>query len=646
MKIDTVQDQSVAKHSPEKRIKGFSYAVVIIMSILGILLCVNQLFQLNLAGFMPIASGYYYYVLVFFLSISFLIFPGRKADSKRLCWYDWGLFLITIVVNVYFALNAELILTEGWEYSAPKLPLVFSFVLWALALEGVRRTAGMALFIICLIFSFYPVFGQYLKGILWGTPFSLIQTATYHAIGVESIIGIALRVIGDELVGYIIFGAAIVSSGGGQFFMNFALSLLGKSRGGAAKVSVISSGFMASLSGSVVSNIVTTGTLTIPLMKRTGYSATYAAAIEACASSGGTITPPIMGAAGFLIASFMGVPYTQVILAAIVPAFLYFYMVYLQVDLHAAKNKIEGFDTSQIPKLLHTLKTGWFFIGAIFLLIFILVYYRITSIAPFFAIIFLFLCACIQKETRMTWEKICQFLYQSGLVVGQITAILAGIGLIIGSLSAIGVANSFSRELLLLAGDNVFLLLLLGAMTSLILGIGMTVTAVYVFLAVVLVPALVKAGFDPMASHLFVLFCGNLSYITPPVALGSIAAATIAGSQPMKTAFKSSQLGLALFILPFLFVVNPALILNGTASEIARVLVEVLIGCYFFSVAFEGWFYGFGRIAILHRILFFLAGAMLLYPNWKVSVGGIVFTCIALSTVKIFPYSKVLRTEQ
>ncbi len=645
MKVDNVQGHHGAKHSPEKRIKGLSYAVVIIMSALGILLCVNQLFQLRVAGFMPIASGYYYYVLAFFLSISFLIFPGRKTDSKKLRWYDWGLFLITIAVNVYFALNAETILTSGWEYSTPILPLILSFVLWALALEGVRRTSGTALFIICSIFSFYPLFGQYLKGILWGTPFTLTQTASYHAIGVESIIGIALRVIGDELVGYIIFGAAVVASGGGQFFMDFALSILGKSRGGAAKVAIISSGFMASLSGSVVSNIVTTGTLTIPTMKRTGYRPTYAAAIEACASSGGTITPPIMGAAGFLIASFMNVPYSQVMLAAVIPSFLYFYMLYLQVDLHAAKKKIDGFDASQIPQLSHTLKTGWFYIGAIILMIILLLFFRITSIAPFYTILFLFLCACTRKETRLTWKTLCQFLYESGLVLGQITAILAGIGLIIGALSATGVANSFSRELLLLAGNNIFLLLALGALTSFVLGIGMTVTAVYVFLAVVLVPALVNAGLDPMASHLFVLFCGNLSYITPPVALGSISAAAISGSKPMKTAFKSCQLGAALFILPFLFVVNPALILHGTASGIAIVLTEALVGCYFLSAAFEGWFYGVGRIAIAHRILFFFAGVMLLYPEWKASAIGIVLGCIAISAVKMFPYHEALKTE-
>lgn len=615
----------------EKRITGISFQVVVITTAIGILISINQLFQLNICGFMPIASGYYYYLLATFLSVSFLIFPAKSSDALTLRWYDWVLFFGNVGINLYFALNAEKILTSGWEYQAPALPLFLSFVLWGVALEGIRRTSGLALFSICLIFSFYPIFGQHLKGILWGTPFTLTQTACYHAMGVESIIGIATRVVGNELIGYIIFGAAVVASGGGKFFMDFALSLLGRSRGGAAKVSIISSAFMASLSGSVVSNIVTTGTLTIPAMIKTGYRPRYASSIEACASTGGTITPPIMGAAGFLIASFLNVPYAQVMLAAIIPAFLYFFMLFLQTDLHAAKKQIQGFPASQIPKLSETIKAGWFFLGAIILMVALLLFFRITSIAPFYTILFLFICTMFRKETRMNWKKFTDFLYESAKIVGQITAILAGIGLIVGAFSATGVANSFSRELILIAGDNILFLLLLGSLTSFVLGIGMTVTACYVFLAVVLVPALVKMGLNPMASHLFVLFCGNLSYITPPVALGAIAAATIGGSKPMATAFKSVKLGIVLFILPFLFVINPALIMQGSAMDIISSLLSVIMGCVFIAASFEGWLYFLGQLNKYQKILFFAAGVLSIYPDLKLAAIG----CVIGATVFI-----------
>jgi len=640
------QDPQTEMRQNKKRIYGASYAVIIAMATIGILISINQLFQLRIAGFMPIASGYYYCLLATFLSISFLIFPARKADAQSLRWYDWLLFATCVTVNIYFAVHAHTILTSGWEYEAPILPLAMSFILWGLALEAVRRTSGAALFFICLVFSFYPIYGQYLKGILWGTPFTLTQTACFHAMGVESIIGIATRVVGNELIGYIIFGAAVVVSGGGKFFMDFAMSLFGNSRGGAAKVAIISSGFMASLSGSVVSNIVTTGTLTIPAMVKTGYSPRYAASVEACSSTGGTITPPIMGAAGFLIASFLNVPYSHVMLSAAIPALLFFFMLYLQADLHAAKLNLEGFDDSEIPNFFDTLKEGWFFIGAIGLMIVLLLVFRITAIAPFYTIIFLFFCTMFNKKNRIGFQKVKDFLYQSGVVVGQITAILAGIGLIIGAFSATGVANSFSRELVILAGDSVFLLLVLGAITSFVLGIGMTVTACYVFLAVVLVPALVKVGLDPMACHLFVLFCGNLSYITPPVALGSISAAAISGSSPMGTAFTSCRIGISLFILPFLFVVNPALILHGSASAIIVVLFEAIIASLFIAAAAEGWLFSMGHINLLQRGLLFTAGALILFPMWELTVTGLAISLITIITIKIFKNRPTLITEQ
>lgn len=621
----------------EKRIQGFSFGVVVVTAFIGIMISINQLFQLQIAGFMPIESGYYYYILSTFLSVSFLIFPARQKDARHLPWFDWVIFIVCVGINVYFATHSYDILTRGWEYEAPALPLVLSFTLWALALEGVRRTSGTVLFFICLVFSFYPVFGQYLSGILWGTPFTLTQTACYHAMGVESIIGIATRIVGNEIIGYIIFGAAIVSSGGGQFFMDLALSILGRTRGGSAKVSVFSSAFMASLSGSVVSNIVTTGTLTIPAMIKTGYNPRYAAAVEACASTGGTITPPIMGAAGFLIASFLNVPYAAVMGAVVFPAFLYFLMMFLQVDFRAAKMNISGLKAADLPRFIEVIKDGWFFLGSIILLTMLLLLYRITSIAPFYTILFLFACAMIRKKTRLDRKKLLDFLYQSASVLGQLTAILAGIGLIIGSFSATGVANSFSRELLLLAGENAFLLLLLGALTSFVLGIGMTVTACYVFLAVVLVPALVKIGFDPMASHLFVMFCGNLSYITPPVALGAIAASAISNTNPMATAFSAVKLGILLFILPFIFVINPAMILRGSFVEIIQAMVTSIIGSILMAGALEGWIFRLGRLAIVHRVILFLCGLLVVYPEGSTDIVGLILAALILALIRLFP---------
>jgi TRAP transporter 4TM/12TM fusion protein len=635
-----------SKIEDRSRIRGLPYMLVVTISSIGILITINQLFHLRIAGFMPIGNAYYYYILGTFLSITFFLFPGRDKDKNRLPWYDWLIFIICIITNLYFALNAYNILTKGWEYQAPLIPTIAGFVLWLLALEGVRRTAGNTLFIICVVFSLYPIYGGHLPGILWGSPFTFTQTACYHSMGVESIIGIPTRVVANILVGFIIFGVALVSSGGGKFFMNFAMSILGHTRGGAAKVSVISSAFMASLSGSVISNIVTTGSMTIPAMKRTGYSPRYAGAIEACASTGGTIMPPIMGAAGFLIASFMNVAYVHVMLAAFFPAILYYLTLLLQVDDHAAKTNIGGLPRQELPNLLDTLKEGWFFLGSLVLLVFILVYMRMESWAPFYTMIFLFACAMIRKSTRYTWKKFANFLFETGRLVGQITAILAGVGLIVGALSGTGVANSFSRELVLLAGGNYILLLIFGAITSFILGIGMTVTACYVFLAIVLVPALVEVGLHPMACHLFVLYWGVISYITPPVALGSITAATLAGSDPMSTGWLSMRLGSAKYIVPFFFALNPALIMVGPVWLVILAVITALIGCILLAASLEGWLYFYGKISPFQRIPVFIAGFLLMYPHWYGTIIGAAIIFLFMVVIKFFPTANSMLKDQ
>jgi TRAP transporter 4TM/12TM fusion protein len=625
------------------RIQGFTYKVVVTVSAIGVFITINQLFNLQVGGFLPIGTAYYYYILATFLALTYLIFPARKKDEKHLPWYDWLLFAICIAINLYLAVNAYNILTKGWEYQAPSLPTAASFVLWFLALEGVRRAGGNSLCIICGFFSFYPLFGQYLPSIFWGSPFSLTQTACYHGMGVESIIGIPTRVVGDLLVGFIIFGVALVSSGGGKFFMDFAMSLLGDKRGGAAKVSVLSSAFMASLSGSVISNIVTTGSMTIPAMKRTGYSPRYAAAVEACASTGGSIMPPIMGAAGFLIASFLTVPYSKVMWAAFFPAVLYYWTLLLQVDFHAAKEGIGGLPREELPKIWATLKEGWFFFGSILLLVFMLVYMRSEALAPFYTILFLFAAAMLRRSTRYNFKKFLHFLYETGKLLSQITAILAGVGLIVGSLSGTGVANAFSREIIMLAGKNYIMLLILGAVTSFVLGIGMTVTACYVFLAIVLVPALVEVGLDPMACHLFVLYWGCLSYITPPVALGSITAAALADADPMATGWLSMKLGSAKYIVPFFFALNPALIMAGPLWVVLQAVVTAIAGCIFLAASLEGWLFYYGKISAFQRIHLFITGFLLMYPGWQAALIGMALLAAFFIVVKMSASAKEAR---
>jgi len=625
----------VHQKNNQSRVTGLAFIVVAVISALGIVIAVNQIFHLHFFGFMPIGNAYYYYILGCYLTINFIVFPARKKDKNEIPWYDWVLCIISLAIPIYLGLNAYNILTKGWEYEAPFLATFSGAILCGLALEGVRRAAGTALFIICAVFFTYPLYTEHLPGFLWGNPFSILETIRYQSMGVEGVIGIPTRVVGNLLIGFVIFGVALVSTGGGKFFMDFALSLLGKTRGGAAKVSVISSAFMASLSGSVVSNIVTTGSMTIPTMIKSGFSPRYAAAIESCASTGGVIMPPIMGAAGFLIASFLNIKYSQVMLAALFPAILYYLTLLVQVDSYAARMGIRGFSKEKLPGFLETLKEGWFYIGTLVLMIFILTYVRSEAFAPFYAILFLFACTFLRKKTRLTWKQFVQFLVEAGKLMGQITAILAGVGLIVGSLSGTGVANAFSRELVLFAHGIPFFLLVFGAITSLLLGIGMTATACYVFLAIVLCPALVKVGFDPLASHLFVLYWGIVSFITPPVALGTITAASIAGSDNFKTGFLAMRMGMATFILPFFFILSPEMILHGSFFKVLLAVVSGLLGAIIASAALEGFIYFYGKIFILARALLLVSGLFLLYPYWLADIIGIALSVIVFS-YKIF----------
>jgi len=376
--------------------------------------------------------------------------------------------------------------------------------------------------------------------------------------GPESIIGIPMRVVGNLLIGFMIFAVVLQHTGAGKFFLDFSLSLLGPLRGGAAKVSIMASALMGSISGSVISNVLGTGSVTIPAMKRTGFSARFAGAVEACASTGGIVMPPVMGAVAFVMAEVLQVPYVTIIITAAIPSFLYFFCLFVQVDAYAARNGIVGTSREECPKFLTVMKEGWFYLLAIALLIYIIVILWRETHAAWITTVVLLGLTMFRKATRMTPRKFLDLIEGIGKFMGEITSILAACGLIIGSMGLTGVAHSFSSEIVKFAGGNMYLLLVFGAFASFILGMGMTITACYIFLAVVMAPALIEMGLYPLAVHLFVMYWGMASFITPPVALGSFAAASLSGASPMETGVQSMRLGIATYIVPFFFV----LILN------------------------------------------------------------------------------------
>lgn len=622
---------------PATRPDGVAFWVVLALATVGLAMTINQTFVLGILGFQPLGNGFLYYLIGIFLAVAFLCYPARAKDAAHVPWYDWVIAAAAIASTVYLAQHALEIISEGWEFAAPTEAMVASGIVVALALEGVRRCGGVPLLIVALIFGSYPLYADRMPGFLWGNSYDLGGTIRAHVLGVESIIGIPMQVVANLVIGFVVFGSTLTVTGGGAFFMDLATALMGRTRGGPAKVAVVSSAFMGSLSGSVISNVLTTGAITIPVMKRTGYPPHYAAAVEACASTGGTLMPPVMGAVAFIMASFLGVPYADVMVAAFMPALLFYVALLMQVDCFAARNGLRGMAPEDIPRILDTLKDGWPYLLSLAMLIYMLLVMRLEAYAPYYATLALVVISLFRRAHRMNWSRTKALLLELARSVGNLVAILAGIGLVVGGLSYTGVAGAFSRELLLYAGNSIPLMLIAGAVTSFILGMGMTVSACYIFLSILLAPALVRAGLDPLGSHLFILYWGMMSYITPPVALAAITAAGIAKADNTRTGLYAMRLGSILFILPFLFVLNPSLILQGEPGWILWAATTALLAIWLFASALEGYLYRIGTIGWPSRAVLLLGGGVLIYPEPISDLVGLVAMAAVYAGHLLFP---------
>jgi TRAP transporter 4TM/12TM fusion protein len=620
--------EGVVAPPPAGRPSGIAYWVVLALAVIGLGMTINQTFVLGLFGFQPLGNGYLYYLIGVFLAAAFLCYPARAKDADHVPWYDWLLAVAAIASTTYLAQHALQIIQEGWDFAAPPEAMVASSVLLVLVLEGVRRCGGWPLLAVALVFGSYPLYADHMPGFLWGDSYDLAGTIRAHVLGVESIIGIPMQVVANLVIGFVVFGATLTITGGGEFFMRLATAMMGRSRGGPAKVAVVSSAFMGSLSGSVISNVLTTGAITIPVMKRTGYPPHYAAAVEACASTGGTLMPPVMGAVAFIMASFLGVPYAEVMIAAFLPALLFYVALLFQVDNYAARKGLHGLPADAIPRIGETMKEGWPYLLSLAMLIYMLLFMRLEAYAPYYATTVLLVISLFRRTHRLTWGRTKSLLLELARSVGNLVAILAGIGLVVGGLSYTGVAGAFSRELLLYAGNSIPLMLIAGAVTSFILGMGMTVSACYIFLSILLAPALVEAGLHPLASHLFILYWGMMSYITPPVSLAAITAAGVAGADNTKSGLYAMRLGSVLFILPFLFVVNPHLILQGEALPVLVAALTATTAVWLLASAFEGWLY---RVGILHwaaRAYLLVTAAFLMFPETNTDLLGVVLLVV------------------
>ncbi|AJY50606.1 TRAP transporter permease [Halomonas sp. KO116] len=614
----------------------------------------DYLFNIGLLTFVTgLETQFYYAVVALLLPLVFLLWPMRSRQQEQpIPWYDYLLSAITLIVGGYFVYNAVPILERGWAFSAPEIAIYASYAYWLLIIEAARRAGGLPIAIIAGVFSLYPLVADIVPGPIQAFPSTLEQTAMYHTMSTESIMGVPLQAFAGLVIGFLVFGVVLQKSGGGKFFINLAFALLGHVRGGPAKVSIFSSGLMGSMSGSVISNVLTTGVLSIPAMRRIGMSRSFAGGVEACASTGGVLMPPVMGATAFVMAMFLDIPYSAVALAAVIPSILYFLGLFIQIDAYAARHDIKGLPAVELPSLWQTLKEGWYFIFVFALLVWMLLIMQREAVAPFYATALLLVLNQLSKHNRWGWKDVADTLSSAAKLFAELIAILAGVGMLVGALSMTGLSGTIANDFINIAGGSVPLLLIMGAVTSFVLGIGMTVTAAYIFLAVALAPALIQGGgLDPMAVHMFILYWGMLSFITPPVALGAFAAATVAGARPMETGLQAMRLGSVIYFIPFLFVLNPALIMQGAPLMIVAVFIQAVIGIILFASAMQGYLMGVGRLGygalqeIVIRALILIAGLLLALPG-----GGMVplsqWELIGLAAAALVPGVLMARLSQ
>lgn len=589
------------------------------------------------AADIPSRLGYSYYteqflalVLGLSLGLVFLMprpsgdVPGARVGPRPI---DWVLGLMGLGLGLYVMVDYPRLV--GRAMSLPRDALFVGIVLFLLVLEGLRRSVGWTLVVIVLVIAGYGLIGHLVPGMLQTREVALPRLAVYLAFDPNGVLGLTLGVAATVVVAFVFFGQLLLRSGGADFFNDIAMATMGHRRGGAAKISIVASGLFGSISGVVVSNIVATGVVTIRLMIQSGFRRSTAAAIEAVASTGGQIAPPVMGAVAFLMADILQRPYSEIVTAAIVPALLYYVALFVQADLQAARQRIEPLDTSEMPAAGAVMRTGWVFLlpfAAIVAALFWMNQRAETAALWGCAGAIMIGLLVGYGGTRMSLRDLWEAAVETGRSITEIIMISAAAGFIIGVLNVTGLGFAATFALVDLGQGSLFLLLLISAVVCLVLGMGMPTVGVYLLLAVLIAPSLVETGVEPIAAHLFIFYLGMMSMVTPPIGIGAFFAASIAKAGPMTTAWEAMRFGWTAYIVPFLFVFSPALLLIGEPFEIALAVTTAILGVYAVSAAFVGWMRG--PLSLALRGVTGVAGILLVLPpgiggEWTPWINGV-----------------------
>lgn len=607
----------------KRQLSGFSkkYFVAI-----AIILSVYQIWSVMWGKLDPMNQMALHLALV--LALTFILYgfsPRKKRSIPSV--FDILCSVLAIGIGIYFTVNAERFATRIPVIEAINtLDIIVGLVLVSITIEAARRTIGLPIVVIVLIGFIYTLFGHHLPGIWNHRELTIIDLLDELAFSFNGLWGSPIAVAASFVFMFLLFGTFLQQAGAGEFFFKLSTSIAGRSRGGAAKVAVLASAFFGSISGSPTANVVTTGSFTIPVSKKSGYSSKVAASIEAAASTGGSILPPIMGSSAFLMAAVTQLPYGQIVIAAIIPGILYYVSLLFMVHFEALRLHLPRPNKQDIPSLWKVVKEGWFYIIPLIVLVLFLFQGYSASRTGFFGIVSVIIVSWFRKETRMGLKKMIQAFVDGSKAAIPVTTACAAAGLIIAGIMSTGLGGKLTSIVLGLTEGLLFPSLILVMLICIILGMGMPVAAAYILTAMLAAPALIELGVEPIAAHLFIVYFSIFSAITPPVAVAAYAAAGIANANPNQVGVEAVKLGMVGFIVPFLFVLDPVLLMKGSIWEIVVSSVTAVVGVFALSAGTIGWLRI--RTNIVERLLLIVAGCLALYPDILLSGIGMIIVIL------------------
>ncbi|WP_164985354.1 TRAP transporter permease [Ammoniphilus sp. CFH 90114] len=573
--------------------------------------------------------------LAFALVLGFMLVPAfRSSPIDRPSWFDWGWVGLTMVSNAYMFFRFDQLVLLGGRHT--EVDILMGGLTLVVLLEGARRSVSSGLVVLAVLALLFAYFGRSMPEPFLHTGFSAERIIQHLYMTGEGIYGFILGVSSTTIVTFIIFGAFLQAVGVSEFFNDLANTIAGKSRGGPAKIATISSSLMGTVSGDTSGNVATTGTFTIPLMKKVGYKPYFAGAIECAASAGGQLMPPVMGATAFIIADTLGIPYIEIAVAAILPAILYYVGVFATIHFRALSQGLKGMEDSMVPKFKEVVPKAYLVLPVVGIVYLLLKEYDPVYSAFWGGIVFTVILSFFKKETRMTWHKTVEILEQAARTTMGVAIACAVVGIVVGVASLSGVTITVADSVLQLTGGMLLPTLLLTMVVAMIMGMGLPTTACYVLTSISAAPILTMLGVPMLTAHLFVLYYGVLSALTPPVATGAYTAAGLAGAEPTKVGLASLRVALAGFVVPFLFIYHPSLLL-GQEYSFSEAIVPFIFsasGIIFIAAGIEGHFKW--KINWIGRLLLVSSGILLVFPEMITSLIG-----FALAAAALIPITKL-----